>query len=139
MKTISYFILIISIAFLTVFFVKSSVAQEDEPDVGTKFDVIEVEDIEIKPNPQRFYCAKYWDSVYEKRKEKIEVSTRGKYDEIVIFNCPDCSLEEEYVEPFLNDEYNGVTGLDRIRECGFVIAVFRGAQGIREIVREVPQ
>jgi len=48
-------------------------------------------------------------------------------------------LEEEYVEPFLNDEYDGVTGLDRIRECGFVIAVFKGAQGIREIVREVPE
>ncbi len=71
MKTISYFILTISIAFLTVFFVKSSVAQEDEPDVGTKFDVIEVEDIEIKPNPQRFYCAKYWDSVMKNEKKRL--------------------------------------------------------------------
>jgi len=50
MKTIGYFFLIITGVFLTTFFVNSSSAQVDEPDVGTKFDVFEVEDIEIKPN-----------------------------------------------------------------------------------------
>lgn len=87
---------------------------------------------------QRIYCVKYWNHYYSKmKKSNIEVSSKGEYDEVVVFSCPDCSLEEHYVEPFLNTEVDGVTGFDRIKECGFTKAVFKGSKGLREIVREV--
>ena len=79
-----------------------------------------------------------WNKYYEKEKAEIRVSTRGKYYETVVFTCPNCSLEEYFVNPFLNTEYQGKTGMDRIKECGFTQVVFRGGRGIQEIVRQVP-
>ncbi|MGH7884853.1 MAG: hypothetical protein ACRENO_04060 [Thermodesulfobacteriota bacterium] len=92
----------------------------------------------VSPDPQRLYCINYWNEYYKRmKKANITVSTKGEQDEIVVFSCPDCSLEEHYVEPFLNTEVEGITGIDRIRECGFTQAVFKGSKGLREIVREV--
>jgi len=105
---------------------------------------IEVEEIieeqipEIKPNPQRSYCADLWNYNYKKENVEMVVLARGKYDEVVVFKCPDCSLEKEFVDPFLFSESQGKTGMDRIKECGFLIAIFKGARGIREVIRQVP-
>lgn len=95
------------------------------------------EEDKIGPNPQRMYCKQYWNSYYSERNIDINVTTRGKYDEVVVFSCPECSLEENYVEPFLKSETNGLTGEDRIRACGFIKAIFVGAKGIREIERDI--
>lgn len=92
---------------------------------------------ELGPDPQRMYCKQYWNSYYSERNIDIDVTTRGKYDEVVVFSCPECSLEENYVEPFLKSETGGLTGEDRIRACGFKKAVFVGAKGIREIERDI--
>lgn len=91
--------------------------------------------VHVGPNPQRGYCVLYWNKYYSDNDIEISVSSKGLYDEVVVFTCPDCSLEEHYVEPFLNSEANGVTGLDRIKACGFVKAVFKGAKGLGEISR----
>lgn len=89
-------------------------------------------------NHQRIYCVEYWNEYYNKmKKADIEVSSRGNYDEVIVFNCPNCSLEEHYVEPFLNTEVDGLTGYDRIKQCGFTKAVFKGSKGLREIEKAV--
>ncbi len=99
---------------------------------------VEVEEDGIGPDPQRLYCVSYWNEYYKRmKKANIKVSSKGEFDEIIVFNCPDCSLEKHYVEPFLNTEIDGLTGLERIRECGFTQAVFKGSKGLREIVRVV--
>lgn len=114
-----------------------SVDEAEEVEVEVELE-LEVEEDGIEPDPQRQYCVNYWNEYYKRmKKANIIVSSRGKYDEVIIFNCPDCSLEKHYVEPFLNTEVDGMTGLDRIRECGFVKAVFKGSKGLREIEREV--
>lgn len=106
---------------------------EVEPKVGAE-EAVE----KISPDPQRLYCINYWNEYYKRmKKANISVSSKGDQDEIVVFSCPDCSLEEHYVEPFLNTETDGITGIERIRECGFTKAVFKGSKGLREIVREV--
>lgn len=97
----------------------------------------EITEHEPGPNPQRLYCKKYWNNFYAERNIDIVVSTRGKHDEIVVFNCPECSLEENFVKPFLNAQKNGMTGAERIRACGFKQAVFLGAKGIVEIRRDI--
>lgn len=89
------------------------------------------------PDPQRIYCKKYWNSYYSEYDIDVEVTTRGEYDEIVVFNCPQCSLEEHYVDPFMNTVTDGLSGEERIRACGFKKAVFIGAKGIREIERDI--
>lgn len=94
---------------------------------------------QAKTNALRSACAYLWDRYYVKEKVQIRVSTRGNYDETVVFTCPDCSLEENFVEPFLNSEYKGKTGMDRIKECGYIQVVFKGARGLQEIVRPVPE
>ncbi len=94
---------------------------------------------QAKTNALRSACAYLWDRYYQKEKVEIRVSTRGNYDETVIFTCPDCSLEENFVEPFLNSEYRGKTGMDRIKACGYTQVVFKGARGLQEIVRQVPE
>jgi len=94
---------------------------------------------QAKTNALRSACAYLWDRYYQKEKVEIRVSTRGNYDETVIFTCPDCSLEENFVEPFLNSEYQGKTGMDRIKACGYTQVVFKGARGLQEIVRQVPE
>jgi len=101
-------------------------------------EIIKEEIPEIKPNPQRSYCANLWNFYYEKENFEMVVLARGIYDEVVVFKCPDCSLEKEFVDPFLFSEYEGKTGMDRIKECGFLIAIFKGARGIREVIRQVP-
>lgn len=102
-------------------------------------EALEVEVIDIEPEPQRLYCAQLWTGLYERQKAEINVTTRGEYDEIAIFSCPDCSLEEHFVKPFLETEYRGKTGLMRLSDCGFQQAVFKGGRGLQEIVVEVPQ
>ncbi len=94
--------------------------------------------VQAKPNALRSACAYLWDRQYKKEKVDIKVSTRDDYHQTVVFTCPDCSLEEHFVDPFLNSEYQGKTGMDRIKECGFTQAVFKGARGLQEIVRQVP-
>ncbi len=111
-------------------------AQEETIDVE---EVLEVIEPEIEPDPQRLYCAKEWTDMYKRRKAEIRVTTRGQYNEIAVFDCPDCSLEEHFVEPFLETEYRGKTGMMRLYECGFKTAVFEGFRGTRDIVVEVPQ
>ena len=116
--------------------------QIDEPD-GEAMDAEEVLEVktapELSPNPQRSYCAREWTEQYARQKAEIEVSTRGEYDEIVVFDCPSCSLEDHFVIPFLESEYRGKTGYMRLQECGFHKAVFEGFRGIHEISLDVPQ
>src|SRR5919108_5424774 len=81
---------------------------------------------EAMPDPMRSVCALMWNRYYQKEKVDIKVSTRGKYDETVVFTCPSCSLEENFVNPFLNSEYQGRSGITRIKECGFTKAAFKG-------------
>jgi hypothetical protein len=92
----------------------------------------------VKPNPLRGVCAYMWDRYYEMERVDIDVSTKGAYNETVVFTCPDCSIEEHFVNPFLDTEYRGKTGMDRIKECGYTRVVFRGGRGLQEIVRQVP-
>lgn len=92
---------------------------------------------EIKQDPQRLYCAALWNAYYEKEGFEIDVLTRGMHDEVVVFRCPDCSLEKEFVEPFLVSESQGKTGMERIKECGFLVAIFKGGKGIQEIIKQV--
>jgi hypothetical protein len=92
---------------------------------------------EVQPDPMRSVCAYMWDRYYEKEKTVIRVSTRGRYDETVVFTCPICNTMEHFINPFLNTEYQGKTGMDRIKECGFTRVIFKGGRGIEEIVRQV--
>ncbi len=96
---------------------------------------VTIEFSNIGPNPQREYCIYTWNDYYEKHDIEIKVNSEGEYNEIIVFSCPDCSLEENYVEPFLNSKVDGKTGADRIRECGFLHAKFQGSKGIQEIER----
>ena len=89
----------------------------------------------IGPNPQREYCIYTWNEYYDNHDIDIVVNSEGRFHEIIVFTCPDCSLEKHYVEPFLNSKSNGKTGADRIRECGFVHAKFQGSKGIQEVER----
>ena len=98
-------------------------------------DEVTIEFSNIGPNPQREYCIYTWNDYYEKHDIEIKVNSEGEYNEIIVFSCPDCSLEENYVEPFLNSKVDGKTGADRIRECGFLHAKFQGSKGIQEIER----
>jgi len=102
-------------------------------------EVLEVKEPEIGPNPQRLYCAEQWTSLYERQKAEIIVTTRGQYNEIAVFDCPDCSLEENFVIPFLENEYRGKTGMMRLYECGYTKAIFEGFRGTQDIVVEVQQ
>ena len=102
-------------------------------------DLLEEDTSSIKPNPQRQYCAYLWNDYYEKEGVEMKVLTRGPFDQVVVFKCPECSMEREVVEPFLNSQYQGKTGMDRTKECGFVAAIFKGGRGIEEIIRKVPQ
>lgn len=92
----------------------------------------------VSPNPLRYSCAEIWNSYYEKEGINIKVSTRGAYSESVVFFCPTCYNEKHFVKPFLESEYNGMTGMDRIKSCGFKYAVFRGGRGLNEVVVDVP-
>ncbi len=94
---------------------------------------------EVQPNPLRTICAMEWDAYYKREKVDIDVSTRGDKNEILVLSCQLCSLEENFIDPFLNSVYHGVTGMERIRRCGFKKVVFKGGAGINEIVREVPE
>jgi len=96
---------------------------------------VTIEFSNIGPNPQREYCIYTWNDYYDRHDIEIKVNSEGVYDEIIVFTCPDCSLEEHYVEPFLNSKVDGKTGADRIRECGFLHAKFQGSKGIQEIER----
>jgi RNase P subunit RPR2 len=106
--------------------------------VETMDDALEVKEEDIEPEPQRLYCAAQWTMLYKGQKADIEVTTRGQYNEIAVFSCPDCSLDEHYVKPFLETEYRGKTGLTRLHECGFTQAVFKGMRGTEAIVVDVP-
>lgn len=133
--------LILSFLILSVFCFPMILNGAESVDEANEVEVeieIEVEEDMIGPDPQRSYCVNYWNEYYKKmKKANITVSSKGEFDEIVVFSCPDCSLEKHYVEPFLNTEVDGMTGMDRIRECGFTKAVFKGSKGLREIEREV--
>ncbi len=105
----------------------------------TMEDALEAEIENVEPEPQRLYCAQQWTQLYKGQKADIRVTTRGQYNEVAVFSCPDCSLEEHYVRPFLETEYRGKTGLMRLHECGFTQAVFKGMRGTEAIVVDVPR
>jgi hypothetical protein len=134
---IRYFSPILVFAILTFETVMLPVSAQDESiDVE---EVLEVKEPEIEPDPQRLYCATEWTNLYRRQKTDIRVSTRGQHNEIAVFDCPDCSLEENFVKPFLESEYRGKTGMMRLYECGFKTAVFEGFRGTQDIVVEVAQ
>jgi len=93
----------------------------------------------VKPDPKRVVCAMEWDAYYKSEDIEIAVSTKGDDNEIVVFFCQLCSLEKNFVEPFLNTPYHGMTGMERIKKCGFKQVVFKGGAGINEVVRDVPE
>ncbi len=117
---------------------KHSHRAENAP-VETMGEAEKVEEADIEPEPQRLYCAEQWTKLYKGQKADIEVTTRGHYNEIAVFHCPDCSLDEHFVKPFLETEYRGETGMMRLHECGFTQAVFKGMRGSEAIVVEVPK
>ena len=110
---------------------KDTVIDETQPTVKIE------EEPRIGPNPQRLYCVQYWNAYYSREKVDINVTAKGEYDEVVVFQCPDCSLEKHFVEPFLKTDTDGLTGFDRIKACGFVKALFKGSKGVRTIERDV--
>jgi len=132
-----------SFATLVLFFLMVSISWvSGGPTVGAENYEVQTAQAKIpegKPNALRGPCAYIWDRQYKKEKVDIHVSTRGVYDETVVFTCPDCSLEEHFVNPFLNSEYQGKTGMDRLRECGFTEVAFKGGRGLEEIVKPVPR
>ena len=98
-----------------------------------------VEFQKAKPHPLRSSCAELWNSYYEKEKINIKVYTRGNYEEQIIFLCPTCTDEDHFVKPFIESEYQGMTGMDRIKSCGYDYVVFRGGIGFNELIVKVPK
>jgi hypothetical protein len=132
----NYLLLVVLLAF--VFEVRYFEARAEEEFITeTLTETEEIIEPVVGSKAQRLYCADLWNVYYEKEKSEIKVSTTGLQNEVVVFKCPYCSLEENFVEPFLNSEYQGKTGMDRIKECGFVSAIFKGGRGIQEIVKQV--
>ncbi|MFI5324266.1 MAG: hypothetical protein ACHQ6U_12245 [Thermodesulfobacteriota bacterium] len=107
--------------------------------VETMEEAESIEGIDIEREPQRLYCAQDWTKLYQQQKADITVTTKGQYNEIAVFRCPDCSLNEHYVKPFLETEYRGETGMMRLHECGFSRAIFKGRRGSQTIVVDVPK
>ena len=132
-KRLSFLTLIVLLFSICFTFSESFANGDSEPEPAETMVKEEV----ILPNPQREYCMLTWNKYYSDHNININVSTRGVHDEIVVFTCPDCSLEKHYVDPFLNTETNGLTGAERVKACGFVKAVFKGAKGLREIERDI--
>ncbi|NIP38787.1 MAG: hypothetical protein GWO07_08595 [Candidatus Dadabacteria bacterium] len=97
-----------------------------------------VEFQKTKPHPKRKSCAELWNGYYEREEINIKVSTRGNYDEQIIFFCPTCTDEEHFIKPFTESLYQGHTGMERIKSCGFDYAVFKGGRGFNEVIVEVP-
>ena len=120
---------------LSAFCLFNTDAMADADDSPEEIQEADIEFPTLGPNPQREYCMLYWNKHYKDNMIDIRVSTEGRYDEVVVFTCPGCSLEEHYVEPFLNTKIDGVSGAGKIKECGFTKAKFQGARGIQEIGR----
>ncbi len=93
----------------------------------------------VRPDPMRYICAVQWNQYYKKKGIEITVSTRGKYNEVLVISCPMCSVKDYVVEPFLFTRHGGKTGMEKIKECGFTKVAFRGSLGMREIVYDVPR
>jgi len=91
----------------------------------------------ISPHPLRYSCAMIWNDYYEKEDINIRVRSRGNYDQAVEFFCPTCYNAEHFVKPFLMSEYQGMTGLDRIKSCGFEYIIFKGGRGVNEVIIDV--
>lgn len=134
---------IISLSMSTAVFANGdgAVTIEEEKVSESIEEAMEPEEVEpqLKPDPKRAVCAVEWNGYYERDKIEISVSTRGQYNEVVVFFCAVCANVEHFVRPFLDSEYQNMTGLDRIRECGFKQAVFKGGRGMIEVVENVPE
>jgi len=91
----------------------------------------------ISPHPLRYSCAKRWNDYYEKENINIKVKSRGNYDQAVQFFCHTCNNAEHFVRPFLKSEYQGMTGFDRIKSCGFEYIIFKGGRGYNEVIIDV--
>jgi len=91
----------------------------------------------ISPHPLRYSCAKRWNDYYEKENINIKVKSRGNYDQAVQFFCHTCNNAEHFVRPFLKSEYQGMTGFDRIKSCGFEYIIFKGGRGFNEVIIDV--
>ena len=131
------FLAILALSIFCIFSVSPTLQAQEETIEAEE--VLEVVEPEIGPNPQRLYCAEEWTEMYRRQKAEIKVTTRGEYNEVAVFDCPDCSLEENFVTPFLEEEYRGKTGMQRLSECGFKTAIFEGFRGTQDIVVEVPE
>ena len=92
-----------------------------------------------RPDPMRYICALKWDQYYKSKGIEVDVSTRGRYNEVLVISCPMCSVKEHVVEPFLFTVSDGKTGMEKIKECGFKQVAFRGSLGMRELVYDVPE
>ena len=88
---------------------------------------------EVQSDPKRAVCAYKWNSYYAEKNIEIQVTARGKKNESIVFFCHNCSSQEHFVDLFIKGEYQGKTGLERIKECGFTQAIFRG-RGINEVI-----
>ncbi|MBI2487793.1 MAG: hypothetical protein HYW01_12795 [Deltaproteobacteria bacterium] len=139
MKSFSTLVVFLLVVSIICGLNKSTVKAENYDNKTTKAETQTQKEQPVKPNGLRSACAYIWGRYYKKEKIEIHVSTRGTYDETAVFTCPDCSLEEHFVNPFLNSEYQGKTGMDRLRECGFTQAAFKGGRGLLEIVKKVPK
>lgn len=95
--------------------------------------VEEAEEPKVQSDPKRAVCAYKWNSYYAEKNMEIQVTARGKKNESIVFFCQSCNSQEHFVDPFLKSEYQGKTGMERIKECGFTKAIFRG-RGINEVV-----
>ncbi len=89
-------------------------------------------------NHQRRYCAMTWNKYYKDKKIDISVTVEGENEELVVFTCPFCGLEDNYVEPFINTQFeDGTTNADRLRRCGFVKVKFKGSFGAGEVLKNI--
>ena len=138
-KAVYFLPLVVCLFVLPEVAISGGDVEEEVEDTMPELEVVEPEipEIKITENPQRNYCMLQWNEYYKNEGTNIVVSTRGEFDEIVVFSCPDCSLEEHFVDPFLNTRTYGMTGIERIRACGFIKAVFKGSKGIRVVERVI--
>jgi len=114
------------------------VALTGSPETAVSQDASGAEtEVDFNADAQRNFCAVRWTEQYRGRKADIEVRTRGAHNEVAVFYCPDCSLYDHFIRPYLESEYRGKTGMMRLSECGFRQAVFKGNRGTQEIVIDV--
>ncbi len=102
---------------------------------GTEGIVVDVQ--HVFPNPRRAVCVEDWSMRYQKKYPQVKVSSRGEFDESIVFSCSGCTSNEAFILPFLESDHDGITVMDKLRSCGFTEVVFTNASGTSEVVRQV--